>query len=102
MLRVGLQLGGLREPHRPREPRAPRTQRSPVEGRRARAPADRPGGSRRPVRRPRARTGAHARVKPPFDAIGEKLATAISDATEVLFEVTAVEPVSGGCIHNAL
>jgi protein-ribulosamine 3-kinase len=41
-------------------------------------------------------------LKPPFDAIGEKLATAISDATEVLFEVTAVEPVSGGCIHNAL
>jgi len=41
-------------------------------------------------------------VKQAFGAIGEKLATAISDATEALFEPTAVEPVGGGCIHNAL
>ena len=38
----------------------------------------------------------------PFDAIGQKLATAISDATEALFEVTGVGPVGGGCIHTAV
>ena len=37
-----------------------------------------------------------------FGAIAEKLATAISDATEAMFEVTSVEPVGGGCIHTAL
>jgi len=37
-----------------------------------------------------------------FGAIAQKLATAISDATEAMFEVTAVEPVGGGCIHTAL
>ena len=41
-------------------------------------------------------------MKAKFGAIGEKLATAISDATEAMFEVTAVEPVGGGCIHTAL
>ena len=38
----------------------------------------------------------------PFDAIAQKLATAISDATEALFEPTSVEPVRGGCIHTAV
>ena len=38
----------------------------------------------------------------PFAAIERKLATAISDATEALFETTAIEPVSGGCIHTAV
>jgi len=34
-------------------------------------------------------------------AIAETLATAISEATEAMFVVTAVEPVAGGCIHAA-
>ena len=38
----------------------------------------------------------------PFEAIAGKLALAISDATEALFEPAAVEPVGGGCIHTAL
>jgi fructosamine-3-kinase len=35
-------------------------------------------------------------------AIEGRLARAISDATEVLFEATAIEAVSGGCIHTAV
>ena len=38
----------------------------------------------------------------PFDALAQKLAGAISDATEALFEATSVEPVAGGCIHTAV
>ncbi|HET6264695.1 MAG TPA: fructosamine kinase family protein [Usitatibacter sp.] len=38
----------------------------------------------------------------PYEAIAQKLALAISDATEALFEPAAVEPVGGGCIHTAL
>ena len=38
----------------------------------------------------------------PFEALGEKLAQAISDATEALFEVTRIEAVGGGCIHTAV
>jgi len=36
------------------------------------------------------------------DPVAQALARAISDATEVHFEPTAVEPVGGGCIHTAL
>jgi len=38
----------------------------------------------------------------PFADIAAKLALAISDATEALFEPGGVEPVGGGCIHTAL
>ena len=38
----------------------------------------------------------------PFAALEQKLSRAISDATEALFEATAIEPVSGGCIHTAV
>jgi fructosamine-3-kinase len=38
----------------------------------------------------------------PYGALEAKLSTAISDATEALFEATAIEPVSGGCIHTAV
>jgi len=38
----------------------------------------------------------------PFADIAAKLARAISDATEALFEPGGVEPVGGGCIHTAL
>ena len=36
------------------------------------------------------------------DALAQKLAQAISDATEVLFEASDIEPVGGGCIHTAV
>ena len=38
----------------------------------------------------------------PGAAIEDRLARAISDATEALFEPTAIEAVSGGCIHTAV
>ena len=38
----------------------------------------------------------------PFAALERKLSTAISDATEALFEATAIDPVGGGCIHTAV
>ena len=38
----------------------------------------------------------------PYAAIADKLALAISDAIEVMFEPTGVEPVGGGCIHTAV
>lgn len=38
----------------------------------------------------------------PLEELGEKVAQAISDATEALFEVTRVDAVSGGCIHTAV
>ena len=37
-----------------------------------------------------------------FGAIADKLAAAISDATESMFEPASVDPVGGGCIHTAL
>ncbi|HUP97154.1 MAG TPA: fructosamine kinase family protein [Usitatibacter sp.] len=38
----------------------------------------------------------------PFEALTQKLAGAISDAMEALFEATSVEAVGGGCIHTAV
>ena len=38
----------------------------------------------------------------PFEALEEKLAQAISDAVEALFEAVSIEVVSGGCIHTAV
>jgi fructosamine-3-kinase len=35
-------------------------------------------------------------------AVTGALARAVSDATEVLFEITAIEAVTGGCIHTAM
>jgi fructosamine-3-kinase len=37
-----------------------------------------------------------------FDAGARAVARAITDATEVHFELAAVDPVGGGCIHTAL